>query len=438
MNRSIRQLPLLIAIATVQSASFVLAAFEQTVLVANKASFNPTVMVDPNLRNPWGIALRPPGIGGHIWVSNAATGTTTTYIGDVNNMPLYQDGLKVVPIEAPPEDPPGYAESIGETYHATVTGQVYNAASDVPGQPTEFFVSGLANNFATNPPTPVGTISGAAKFVFVTAEGTINAWRSGTNPGMQEAVIVKDYTDGSLGLGHNPGYLGVAITTDAYTVDGVGNKVADNRVYAADFSNNRIQVFDNQWNDITAGVTFERPADMIGAYHPFNVQYLGDRLYVTYAESAFEIDDPTEELDLPASGRVVAYDRDGHILKDYSDQSIVSAPWGVAIAPATFGEFGGDLLVANFGDGTVAAYNVMTGKALGYLKDANGNVISIDGLWGITFGNGVGLGDANSLYFTAGPNNEQDGILGKLTIVPEPSTLCVTIAGVAATCRRRR
>ena len=113
--------------------------YVQTVLIANKSSFNPTVMVDEHLQNPWGIALRPPGAGGHIWISNAGDGTTTTYIGDVNGIVLHQDGLTVIPINAVAEDPAGYSELTGQVYHATVTGQVYNAASDVPGQPVEFF-----------------------------------------------------------------------------------------------------------------------------------------------------------------------------------------------------------------------------------------------------------------------------------------------------------
>jgi uncharacterized protein (TIGR03118 family) len=104
----------------------------------------------------------------------------------------------------------------------------------------------------------------------------------------------------------------------------------------------------------------------------------------------------------------------------------------MVIAPESFGEFGGSLLAANFGDGTIAAYNLQTGAELGYLKDENGNVISIDGIWGLTFGNGVSLGDANSLYFTAGPDEERDGILGKLTVtaVPEPETYAMLLAGL--------
>lgn len=413
-------------------------AYLQTNLVANNASYNPTFGVDENLLNPWGIALRPAGSGGHFWISNTGAGNTTTYIGDANGVPLFQDGLKVVPIEASLKAPDGLAQ---------VTGQVYNAASDIIGQPTEFFVSGPAVNYATDPATPVGNISGSAKFVFVTMEGTINAWRSGTNPGMVEAAIIKDYstvTPASLGLRNTPGYTGVAITTDAFTLDSNGNKVADNRIYAADFANNRVQVFNNQWDDISNTVNFERPADLSEAYFPFNIQYLNDRLYVAYAENSYEIDEPTEEIPGPSFGRIVSYDRDGNILQDYTNHDLLNAPWGLAIAPEGFGAFSNALLVGNFGDGTIAAYDRVTGESLGYLKDPDGNVISIDGLWGLAFGNGVLLGDAKSLYFTAGPDEERDGVFGKLTVaapVPEPETYAMMLAGlgfIAGAARRRR
>lgn len=406
-----------LAVFAIGAASPVLAqenAYVQTNLVADSAAFNPTAMVDPNLVNAWGIALRPPGAGGHIWISNARDGTTTTYIGDVNGIPLHQDGLKVIPIDQPTWTDHGYSQ---------VTGQVYNAASDVPGQPVEFPVSGPANNWSTNPPTPVGVISGPAKFVFVTKDGTINAWRSGTNPGMTSAVVVKDYSITSatpLNLPIAPVYTGVAMTTDAYTVDGNGNKVASNRLYVADFENSRIQVLDNQWNDITASVTFQTPADA-AALSPFNIQYLAGHLFVTYAKVEAQGEEPGDEVDGPGLGHVVEYDRDGHLVRDFPASAPLNAPWGLAIAPAGFGVFGGDLLVANFGDGTIAAYNLTSGAFIDRLKDPQGNIISIDGVWGLTFGNGVSLGDADSLYFTAGPNGEDDGLFGKLTVGPDPS-----------------
>ncbi|MEJ6005951.1 TIGR03118 family protein [Paucibacter sp. AS339] len=399
-------------------------SYDMTILVANDAKYKPTVMVDPDLINPWGIALRPPGIGGHIWTSNAGSGTTTTYIGDVGGKPLYQDGLKVIPISQ--------AKGV-EAYTPQVTGQVYNAASDIAGQPTEFFVSGAATNWNTG--AAAGTISGSAKFVFVTLDGTINAWRAGTNPGMNEAVVVKDFSGnwaGANGYQYTPNFTGVAMTTAGFKLDAGGNKVADNRLYATDFANNRIMTFDNQWNDISASVHFERPNDLQNDFMPFNIQDIGGRLYVAYAASEYDPLMPSEPVRAPAHGRVIAYDRDGHIVQDFKDQLDMNAPWGLAMAPTTFGAYGGKLLVANFGDGSVAALDPETGATLGKLKDAQGKNIFIDGIWGLTFGNGVGLGDANSLYFTAGPNLEEDGILGKLTVsaVPEPESYALMLGGL--------
>ena len=185
------------------------------------------------------------------------------------------------------------------------------------------------------------------------------------------------------------------------------------------------------------------PADL-SITTPFNVQVLGDgRIYVAWAENSFEIDEPTEEIPGAGFGRIVAYDRDGNMLQDFAGHELLNAPWGMVIAPEEFGAFGGDLLVANFGDGTIVAFDLETGDQKGYLRDADGEIISIDGIWGLTFGNGWSLGDANSLYFTAGPNEERDGILGRLTVaaaVPEPESWALMLAGIgliAGFARRR-
>jgi uncharacterized protein (TIGR03118 family) len=394
-------------------------AFATTILIANRPEFQPTAFVDPHMTDAWGIALRPPGAGGHIWISNAADGSTTTYIGDVNGVPLHQDGLKIVPIDQPAWTDHGYSQ---------VTGQVYNAASDVSGQPIEFSVSGPATNRSVDPPVALGNVSGAAKFIFVTMEGTIAAWRTNTAQAMDSAVIIKDYSITSqtpLDLPIAPVHTGVAITTDAFTLGPSGEHIANNRLYVADFENDRIEVFDNQWNDITQQVHFAHPEGLPPEFHPFNIQYLGGKLYVSYAVLNPTGEEPGEDIDEPGFGHLYEFDRDGNLIGDYPEHDALNAPWGMAIAPAGFGPFGGALLVANFGDGTIAAYDRATHAYIDSLRDDTGELISIDGIWGLTFGNGVSLGDANALYFTAGPNGEEDGLFGRLNwIVPPCEANC--------------
>ena len=384
--------------------------YAQTILVANRAEFHPTAFVDKHLVNPWGIALRPPGKGGHIWVSNARNASTSTYVGDVNGIPLHQDRLKIVYVDGPLVS---YHDGLPK-----VTGQVYNAASDVPDQPVEFPISGPAKNLSGAEPVALGKSSGPAKFVFVTTDGTINAWRSSTAESMDSAIIVKDFSErGEHRLRDQrylPAYTGVAMTTDAFTKNEAGQPVADNRLYVADFQNNRLQVFDNQWREITAKVPFERPKGMPEDFSPYNVQCIGGKIYVVYAAVDLNAEEPAFDTPGEGHGHVAIYDRDGHLQHELADKGRLNSPWGITIAPPTFGAMGGKLLVANFGDGTIAAFEPESGAFVDFLRDHEGKPISIDGIWGLAFGNGVSLGDAKALYFTAGPNTEQDGIFGRL------------------------
>jgi uncharacterized protein (TIGR03118 family) len=375
--------------------------FSSKVLVANRPGLASGAIVDDHLINPWGLALRPPGAGGHIWISNAGTLSTSTYIGDERGVPLHQDGLKIVYLKGPLLS---YEDGL-----ANVTGQVYNVASDFPDQPVEFPVSGQASDLTSGTARPIGSISGSAKFVFVTTEGTINAWRATTAASMDAAVIVKDYSDHGVdqiaGAPHIPAFTGVAMSARP----GGGN-----RLYVTDFQNNTIRVIDAAWQDITARVPFARPADLPKNYSPYNIQLLGGRLYVAYAVVDPRAEEPATDVPGPGAGHIVAYDLDGHIVQEFADAGRLNSPWGVAIAPHNFGPFGGALLVANFGDGTIAAFELESGKFVDYLRDRRKTPLSIDGIWGLTFGNGVSLGDTDSLYFTAGPNNEQDGVFGRV------------------------
>jgi uncharacterized protein (TIGR03118 family) len=386
-------------------------SFVQTNLVANNASFHPQI-VDPNMLDAWGIALRPPGAGGHIWVDNAMSGTSVEYIGDVNGMPLHQDGLKSVTLDLPRWTDHGYA---------FVTGLAYNSAADIKGQPVEFPVSGPANNNSTTPPTPIpGGASGSAAFAFVTEDGCINAWRANTKVAMSSAPIMIDYSKTSPHMPYraNCVFSGAALTVNAYNTEAYA-KAGGNHLFATDFRNNAIQVFDDQWKDVTSSYHFQTPSD-VGELHVFNILDLAGHLYIAYAKFSTNSDEGMEEEDGLGKGfgHIVEYNEDGTLVKDFNDQGMLNAPWGMAIAPAKFGKFGGDLLVADLGDGTVSAFDPVTGNFVDQLKDSWGKVISIDRLWGLTFGNGVSLGDANSLYFTAGPNNEYDGLFGKLAVAP--------------------
>lgn len=205
------------------------------------------------------------------------------------------------------------------------------------------------------------------------------------------------------------------MTTDQFKKDANGNALADNRLYVTDFQKRQIRAFNNRWEEITEQIPFEKPPGLPDTYSPYNIQYVGDKLCVTYAVLNTEADDLAEDLPGEGNGRVAFFDRNGHLLSVIADQGKLNSPWGVCLAPEGFGKFGGDLLVANFGDGTIAAYR-KSGEFHDFLRDAEGKPISIEGIWGIVFGNGVSLGDSMSLYFTAGPNTEQDGIFGRLTV----------------------
>ena len=400
--------------------------YTQTVLVANSADYKPQI-VDEHMQDGWGIAVRPPGVGGHIWIANAGTGTVSEYIGDVAGNLLHQDGLKVVTLDQPRWTDHG---------HAFITGQAYNSASDLPGQPVEFPVAGPADNLKVSPPEAIKDgYSGSAKFVFVTEDGCINAWSANTAVAMKASPVIIDYSKTSRQhpFSTNCVFTGVALTNNAANSDAY-KKAGGNHLFAADIRHNAILVFDNQWKDVTSSFHFETPTS-VGGLHPFNIADLGGHLFVAYGEFDPNSDEGQEQIAGAGMGHIVEYNEDGTLVKDFfAGHGVLNLPWGMAIAPATFGHFANDLLVANFGDGTISAFDLKTGDFEGYLRDADTKIISIDGIWGLTFGNGVSLGDANSLYFSAGPNNEQDGEFGRLNANshPFPSIMRLTPSQAAA------
>lgn len=402
-------------LATCSAAASALAqnAYVKTVLVANDPKYHPQ-LIDKKMVDAWGVAIRPPGAGGHFWISNAATGTSVEYIGDVNGAPLHQDGLKTVTLQTPRWTDRGIAY---------VTGQTYNSASDFPGQPIEFPISGPATDLSTNPPTrlPKG-FSGPAKFIFFTEDGALNAWSATTKVAMDQAPLIIDYSKTSSNKPYpvNSVFTGGTVTNNAFNSDAY-KKAGGNHIFATDLRNNVIQVFDNQWKDVTSSFHFQVPAT-IGDLHVYNVWDLGGHLFVAYAKFDVNGDEGQEEVDAPGLGHIVEYNEDGTLVRDFKDHGKLNAPWGMVIAPETFGALANDLLVANFGDNNIVAFDLNTGEYVDCLRDSEGQPLPVEGVWALTFGNGVSLGDAKALYYSAGPNKQFDGLFGRINVATGNST----------------
>ena len=285
------------------------------------------------------------------------------------------------------------------------------------------------NLTVTIPPTSGATVSaptgqvfnggvgfGGALFLFDSEDGVISGWSGGTS-------AVKDVDKGAAAV-----YKGLAISNP-----GAANAV----LYATNFRAGTIDAFNNTFAPTLTG-DFVDP-NLPAGYAPFNDKVIDGELYVTYAlQDAAKHDDQAG----PGHGFVDIFNLDGSFDKRLISQGNLNSPWGMAIAPSGFGSFGGDLLVGNFGNGMINAYDPTTGAFEGVLDGANGNPLVIDGLWGLTFGNGAAGGSLNTLYFTAGPNGESNGLFGSLSAVPETSTWVMSLLGfgglgLAAMQRRR-
>ena len=380
-------------------------SYTQTNFVANKAKYKPKFGVERKMINAWGIAIRPVGAGGHFWV--AAKDASYEYIGDVSTSPdeklrpLHQDKLKVVKL------PVGGKDNVA-------TGVVFSDSKD------SFVI--------TQEIEGVEPVTAPSKFLFASDGGIISAWteRKKADGTFDRSGIANTVIDESK---EGAQFFGLAANHDY------------NRIYAANFGKNSgIEVFDGAFKP--APVTFDLPFDDnkngkvdAGEYAPFNVQSLttpdGDHhIFVSYAKTQAcnaeglakgdckkgELFAGEEDTSKPGQGRVAEFTEDGKLVTVWKDGGKLSAPWGMAFAPADFGALSGDLLVGNFGDGTIAAYDPKTHEFVDVLRNAKGKPIKIEKIWGLIFGNGESLGDANALYFTAGPNDEKDGLFGSLRL----------------------
>jgi uncharacterized protein (TIGR03118 family) len=250
-------------------------------------------------------------------------------------------------------------------------------------------------------------------FLFVSEDGTIAGWRGALGTQAEVLQVASDRV-----------YKGAAVASvggDAY-------------LYAADFHAGHVDVLKGAPGAPDPAGSFTDPGLPAG-YAPFNVAKLGDRLYVTYAaQDATGLD----ELAGAGLGLVDEFDLTGSFVKRVATGGSLNAPWGLAIAPATFGEFAGSLLVGNFGDGRISAFDPVTGAPLGQLTGSGGQPLAIAGLWALLVGNDAGAGSSGALYFTAGPGGETHGLFGVIAPVPLPAALPLFVAGAFTLARSRR
>jgi uncharacterized protein (TIGR03118 family) len=341
-------------------------AYIQTNLVSNLP--NVAVTTDPNLQNSWGVANTPAGA---LWISDNNDGLATLYDGN---------GAKVnltVTIPLPPSRvaPPAAAPN----------GLVWN--------PTTAFT--ITNGMATAPAT----------FIFVSEDGTITAWNPVVDPivnGLSTATLVVDNSaKGAV-------YKGLAF----------GTNVHGNFLFATNFAAGTVEVYDQTFKLTTLDGTFSDP-DIPAGFAPFGIANVDNNLYVTYAKQNAQKNDVVSG---PGLGFVDVFTTDGVLVKRFASAGVLNAPWGVVRTTANFGQFSGDILIGNFGSGRFGGWiNAFTGgndnDFIGPLRDANNKPISIDGLWSLFFGtfrNSV----ADTLYFTAGPNQQTNGLFGKLVAQP--------------------
>jgi uncharacterized protein (TIGR03118 family) len=332
---------------------------------------------DSDLTNPWGITEAG---GGPIWISDNKPGVTTIYDG--TGAFLSVGGNHSITIPPPSSGAPPSAP----------TGVVFNSGSDF----------------------------GGAHFLFATEDGTIAAWTSGASA----ARVVDNSASGAV-------YKGLT------TVTGAGGSL----LYAANFNAGTVDVFTSSFSPTTVTGGFVDP-NIPAGFAPFDIRNIGGNLFVTYA-----MQDAAKHDDVAGLGHgfVDIFNADGVLQQRLISMGALNSPWGIALAPSDFGEFSNDLLVGNFGDGLIHAYDPSTGALLGTLDGPGGSPIDVPGLWGLTFGGGGATTPANDLFFTAGipgPGGkvEDHGLFGVLAPIPEPGTLAVFGAGLAAMgfARRRR
>jgi uncharacterized protein (TIGR03118 family) len=335
--------------------------YTQTNLTVDQNSTASAPNQDPNLVNAWGLTRSSTSFW---WISDNGTGVSTLYDG--TGKPQPQPEPLVVKIPLPK----------GQSGTAAPTGTVFN----------------FTKGFEVAPGKP-------AVFLFVTEDGTISGW----NPGVDRtnAVLLKDRSGKAI-------YKGCAI---AQTPRGP-------RFFATNFMTGKVEVFDAKFHRLKFDedrFTFRGLSD---DYAAFNIQNVGGNLVVTFANRA---PGSTDENHGPGLGLVGVFSPRGRLLLRLQHGRWFNAPWGVALAPSDFGVFSHEFLIGNFGDGTIHAFNSVTGRFDGTVLTSGDQALTIDGLWALQFGGGdlTNSGSATQLFFTAGPGDEKHGLFGKISPAPD-------------------
>ncbi|GHO88110.1 hypothetical protein KSZ_61160 [Dictyobacter formicarum] len=336
--------------------------FQQTNLVSDIPGV--ARFTDPNLVNSWGISHSPKGP----WiVSDNGTGVATSYLGNGKAFPVGNPLVITIP---PPRNSPAGTK-------ATPTGNVFNNTDD--------FV--ISENGRSRP----------SKFIFATEDGTISGW----NPDVDPTNAILEVDNSSSGAV----YKGLAIGR---------NSAGKDFLYAANFHSGFVDMFDARFNLVNSFtdpvVSSTCPIDD-QCFAPFGIQNIKGKIFVSFAlQNAEKHDDVAG----PGNGFVDVFSPNGILLQRLIMHGVLNSPWGMTLAPKDFGQFSEDLLVGNFGDGHINAFDIETGDFQGQLRNKFGKPIIIDGLWGLAFGNGEQAGPRDTLFFAAGIADEAHGLFGSI------------------------
>lgn len=360
--------------------------YQQTNLVSDLSNQGAAV-VDPNLKNPWGLTRSS---GSPFWIGNNNSGTSTLYDGNGNPQNFFPD-----------PHPDSNGNGINSPFNNFVMVPPPGFAPGTQSAPTGVVFNGSKTDFLLVPGKP-GT---QAIFIFATEDGTISGWNPGANPPTSVTNAIPKVDNSDKGSPNSAVYKGMT------SAEINGNKF----LYVSNFRSAKVEVYNTNFQRVPlaqladdAFVAEEVPF----GFAPFNIQNIGGTLFVTYAKQDGPRHDPVGGAGF---GFVELFSPSGRHIGHLEHGDWFNAPWGVVWTTRDFGEFSNAILVGNFRSGWIAAFNGFTHKFIGFVKAPDDSILFIDGLWSLTFGNDASAGPANTLFFTAGPNGEQDGLFGTLT-----------------------